>query len=232
MKTITIQYRFTFPDRSENFDVILDARKIELINDSTKPFPQWVNLDFYQCPNCPVDVRETPYCPLSANIFNIVKRFAHVMSYNEVHLEVISAERVVSRNTTVQRALSSLMGLVIASSSCPHTRFFKPMARFHLPLSTEAETIYRMSSMYMLAQYFRKKDSKAPDFEMEGLEKICNHIEVVNAAISKRLRAASQTDSVVNAVILLDLFAKALPWAIEESLKELDYLFQPYSVGP
>jgi len=86
--------------------------------------------------------------------------------------------------------------------------------------------------MYMLAQYFRKKDSKAPDFEMEGLEKICNHIEVVNAAISKRLRAASQTDSVVNAVILLDLFAKALPWAIEESLKELDYLFQPYSVGP
>lgn len=232
MEIITIQYRFIFPDRSENFDVILDARKIELINDSTRPFPQWVNLDFYQCPNCPVDIRQTPHCPLSANIFRLVTRFAHTMSFNEVHLEVISAERVISKDTTVQRALSSLMGLVIASSSCPHTHFFKPMARFHLPLSSEQETIYRMSSMYMLAQYFRKKDGKAPDFEMIGLEKICNNIEMVNAAISKRLRAASETDSVVNAVILLDLFAKALPWAIEESLKELDYLFKSYSDIP
>jgi hypothetical protein len=232
METITIQYRFTFPDHSEIFEVVLDARKIELVAVTPQPYPAWVSLGFHQCPNCPVDARETPYCPLSANIFHIVTRFAHVMSYNEVHLEVISAERVVSRDTTVQRAVSSLMGLVIASSGCPHTRFFKPMARFHLPLSTEAETIYRMSSMYMLAQYFRKKNGKVPDFEMEGLEEICNHIEMVNAAISKRLRAASQTDSVVNAVILLDVFAKALPWAIEESLKELDYLFKSYSDIP
>jgi hypothetical protein len=228
METITIQYRFTLLDRSENFDVVLDARKIELINDSEKLYPKWVNLDFYQCPNCPDDVLQTPHCPLSANIFRIVTRFAHTMSFNEVHLEVITAERVISQVTTVQRALCSLMGLVIAASGCPHTRFFKPMARFHLPLSSGEETIYRMTSMYMLAQYFQTKNGLVPDFEMKGLEKICHNIEIVNAAISNRLRAASKTDSVVNAVILLDLFAKALPWAIEASLEEVGYLFNPY----
>jgi hypothetical protein len=228
MKTLTFQYRFTFPDHSENFEITLDPRKIELIAAAPELYPQWVNLDFHQCSNCPFDAREIPHCPLTANVFHIVTRCSHAMSYNEIHLEVITPERIISRDTTVQRALSSLFGLVIASSSCPHTRFFRPMARFHLPVSSEEETVYRMTSMYMLAQYFRKQSGKDPDFEMRGLKKICQDIEIVNASISKRLRAASQTDSAVNAVILLDVFAKALPWAIEASLEEVGYLFEPY----
>jgi hypothetical protein len=46
--------------------------------------------------------------------------------------------------------------------------------------------------------------------------------------MAERLRVASSKDSAVNAIVLLDLFAKALPYSIEESLEELRYLFGIY----
>lgn len=162
------------------------------------------------------------------NLVDIVKRFDHILSYDEISMEVIMDERCISRRTTAQRGLSSLMGIVIASSGCPHTVFFKPMVRFHLPLASEEETLYRATSMYLLAQYFLQKEGKKADFELHGLEQIYNNIHLLNTAIAERLRAASKTDSSVNAIIMLDMYAKAMPYAIEESLEEIRYLFTPY----
>jgi len=64
------------------------------------------------------------------------------------------------------------MGLVIATSGCPHTLFLKPMARFHLPLASVTETIYRASAMYLTAQYFLKQDGKEVDFSLNNIRKI------------------------------------------------------------
>ena len=102
------------------------------------------------------------------------------------------------------------------------------MARFHLPFATEEETIYRSTSMYLLAQYFLKKDDQTVDLEFKKLSKIYNNIQIVNTAIAERLRAATETDSAVNAVILLDMYAQTLPCVIEESLDEIRYLFSPF----
>jgi hypothetical protein len=102
------------------------------------------------------------------------------------------------------------------------------MARFHLPFADEVETLYRATSMYLLAQYFKKKANKTPDFKLNGLNKIYHNLHLVNTSLAYRLRNASQTDSTVNALVLLDVFTKTLPSAIEESLKELRYLFADY----
>jgi hypothetical protein len=120
------------------------------------------------------------------------------------------------------------MGLVMATSGCPHMAFFKPMARFHLPFSSSEETIYRATSMYLLAQYFLKKQGKHADLDLAGLREIYKNIEIVNVAVAKRLRAATEADSAVNAIILLDIYTKAVPVIIEESLEEIRYLFAPY----
>ena len=120
------------------------------------------------------------------------------------------------------------MGIVIATSGCPHTVFLKPMARFHLPFATEEETLYRATSMYLLAQYFLQREGKKGDFELQGLREIYDNIQLVNTAIAKRLRAACKTDASVNAIICLDMYAKAIPYVIEESLEEIRYLFTPY----
>jgi hypothetical protein len=143
-------------------------------------------------------------------------------------VDVITAERRISQQTNAQTGISSLMGLVIATSGCPHAAFFKPMARFHLPLASREETIFRATSMYLLAQYFLKKEGKSADFELEGLSGIYANMQIINMAVVKRLRAATQTDSSVNALVILDCYAKFLPFAIEKSLEDVRYLFSPF----
>jgi hypothetical protein len=154
------------------------------------------------------------------------------MSYETIHVDVITKERNISKQTTAQRGLSSLMGLVIASSGCPHTAFFRPMARFHLPLASVTETVYRASSMYLLSQYFLNQNGKSTDPDLKGLERIYDNMREVNIAVAKRLRYATKADSSVNAIVILDAFAMAMPTCIAESLNDLQYLFTSYLQHP
>jgi hypothetical protein len=229
MEYLLIRYSFTLEDGSgEIFDLRLDPQSIELLGSTTERTPSWARLNFHQCPHCTLKVQEHPYCPLATNLVNIVKRFDTLLSYDQLHVEVETAERHISQDTTAQTGISSLMGLVIAASGCPHTAFFKPMARFHLPLANEEETIYRATSMYLLAQYFMKKEGEKADLELEGLRDICENIHTVNTAIAERLRAASEKDSALNAIVLLDMFALTVPLVIEDSLEDIRYLFESY----
>jgi len=84
--------------------------------------------------------------------------------------------------------------------------------------------------MYLLAQYFLKKDGYGADLELKGLKKIYENIQIVNASIAKRLRAATEKDSSLNAIVLLDMYAKSISYAIEESLEAIRHLFSPFFV--
>jgi hypothetical protein len=229
MSTYQIQYRITLPDgKVEVFDLNFDSQTIDLLNNIPEKLPEWTNLEFEQCSHCPLKPDKSPHCPLAANLVNIINHFDGLMSYQNLQLEVVTTNRTISKKTTAQESLSAMMGLVIPATGCPHTAYFKPMARFHLPLAGADETIYRATSMYLLAQYFLKKQGKVPDLDFKGLKKIYQNMQILNASIAERLRAASKTDSSVNALVLLDMFTMVLPIAIEESLEEIGYLFKPY----
>ncbi|OGR07382.1 MAG: hypothetical protein A2511_07810 [Deltaproteobacteria bacterium RIFOXYD12_FULL_50_9] len=231
MAIISIQYIFTSANGSQVvFDLRLDSCTLDLLNDIPSELPAWTKLEFHQCPHCPLLKAETPHCPLSVQLINIVKGFQHLSSYDPIHVEVVTLERKVSLETTAQRAIGSIMGLIIATCGCPHTTFFKPMARFHLPLASEDETIYRAAANYLLAQYFLSNQGQKPDFELKGLKKIYENMQIINNTIAKRLRAATETDSSLNAIILLDLYAKAMPYVIKEALEEIRQLFVPFLV--
>jgi hypothetical protein len=149
------------------------------------------------------------------------------LSYEKIHVNVTTEVRSISQDTTAEEGIGSLMGLVSATSGCPHTAFFKPLARFHLPFSGPAETICRVASMYLLGQYFRRKEGLDADLELSGLTKIYDDVQVVNASVAARLRSATEKDSMLNAIVLLDMYAKTLSNAIEQSLEEVHYLFVP-----
>jgi len=226
METLNILYIFRFPGgREESYALNLDAHTLDLLDQSPDKPPPWTRLDFHQCPNCPLSVDTHPHCPLAVGLENLVTRCKTVLSYDRIHIDVITPERTMSGDTTSQRGISSLMGLITATSGCPHAGFFKPMARFHLPLASEEETIYRAAAMYLLAQYFLRKQGRQADLELGGLKAIYDNIHTVNIAMAERLRSASDEDATVNAVILLDIFAKALPYTIEDSLEDIRYLF-------
>ena len=229
MENVTIQYCFTLANGIKKIICLqLDAQTLDLIVSNRGPMPLWTKLDFQQCPNCTLTSNTHKHCPLAVSLAGIVKEFEDIISYDQVHLDVITKERTVSQKTTAQKGISSLMGLVMATSGCPFITFFKPMARFHLPLANENETIYRSTSMYLLAQYFLNNDGKAADFKLEGLKKIYEDLQIINTAIAKRLTAETKTDSSLNAIVLLDLFARALPLVIEDSVEKIRYLFSPF----
>ena len=84
------------------------------------------------------------------------------------------------------------------------------------------------TSMYLLAQYFLKMEGRHADLELEGLTEIYHNMQIVNVAIANRLRSTSMSDSSINAIIILDNYAKSLPYAIEKSLEDLRHLFLPF----
>jgi hypothetical protein len=229
METFQIQYIFQLGSgKTEIFDLRIDARRLELIRESSANPPEWAKLDFRQCPHCPLDATSHSHCPVAVNLSDIVNRFTAVISHDRIGLAVITPERRISGNTTAQKAISSLLGVIFPTSGCPHTAFFKPLVRFHLPLANEEETIFRATGMYLLAQYFIRKSGKPSDWELEGLKRIYKNLHVLNTYMAHRIRNASLKDSSVNAIILLDVFTHVLPFAIEDQLEEIRYLFQPF----
>ena len=229
MKTQVIRYSFQMSDNTcKEFKLELNPIDLELRGNIPEHLPAWAKLDFHQCSNCPLDVIAHPHCPLAANIVNVVQRFDGLRSYDTITVEVIAEERRITQQTTVQKGISSMMGLIIATCGCPHTAFFKPMARFHLPLASVQETIFRATSMYLLAQYYLNKEHRRADFEFEGLGKIYDNMQIVNCAIAERLRNATLTDSSINAIVLLDSYAQILPLAIGKSLEGIRHLFTPF----
>jgi hypothetical protein len=225
-QTLNISYRFIFPNkREELIEVKIDKQSMESFSEDAASPPDWCRLDFHQCPNCPLQADTQPYCPLATRLVNLMATCSDVLSHDEVKMEVTTPERMVTKNTTAQRAVSSIMGLEMATSGCPRMAFLKPMARYHLPFATREETIFRVVSTYLLEQYFRHKQALSVDLELENLKNIYAEIQIVNMAMTARLRATGVQDSAVNAVVLLDIYAKMLPYSIEDSLEEIRYLF-------
>jgi hypothetical protein len=221
-----IQYRFIFPNGPEEIiEVAINKQTMESLPENSSSPPDWCRLDFHQCPNCPLQTDTHPYCPLAIRLVKLVTTYRNVLSYDVVKMEVTTPERVVIKSTSAQRAVSSLMGLLMATSGCPRMEFLKPMARYHLPLATDDETLFRAVSTYLLAQYFRHKQALSTDMELENLKKIYREIQIVNMTMASRLRTVGAKDSAVNAVVLLDVFARMLPYSIEDSLEEIRYLF-------
>ncbi|MCP4603661.1 MAG: hypothetical protein GY847_24615 [Proteobacteria bacterium] len=224
-----IQYRFKLPDGKEAlFDLGLDVRTSRLIGKAPEYPPPWTALDFEQCPICPLTTDETPRCPAAIGLMQIADNFDTLVSFNEVDLRIEVDDKTITKKTTAQKGIKSLMGLILIASGCPETAFLRPMARFHRPLQTLEESFYRPISMYLLAQYFVLRHGGSPDFELENLKTHYENLHAVNASLARRLRQATHEDAAINAIILLDISADYIPEMIESSLAELEYLFDGY----
>lgn len=186
---------------------------------------EWTALSCHQCPNCPLDAATTPLCPFAARIEPVVAPLNALLSHDRVEVEAESGNRRVTASTTAQAAASSLIGLIGAVSGCPRTAFLKPMAWFHLPLATVEETLFRATASYLLAQYFAREEGREPDWQLAGLKRRYEALQIVNMAMAARLRQAGEKDASVNAIVRLDMFAKTVPWSIEDLLEELRPVF-------
>lgn len=227
MNPLTIVYRFNVGrfQPEHVFEISLDSATGECVDPLPAEPPAWTQLDFHQCSGCPLAMSESPRCPAAARLAVLIESFANQVSFDQIDVSVATEDRTISARTSAQQALASLIGLVLASSGCPQTAVFRPMARFHLPFSSELETTYRVASMYLLAQHFGAQDGRTPDTALKDLAMVYRGVHQVNMGLVQRLRAATNEDAIVNAVVLLDVYTSLVPAALDEMLAEIKPTF-------
>ncbi|TLY22562.1 MAG: hypothetical protein E6K64_10660 [Nitrospirae bacterium] len=228
-ETLRFLYTFEFPDGTEKkFEVLLSAKTLELVTKNDLPKPAWTKLKYQQCEHCPLG-DEHEYCPVAVNLSALVESFKDSVSYESTNVRVQTNERIYEKKTTLQKGLSSIIGMYMVTSDCPVMDKLRPMVRFHLPFGSLEETVYRAASMYLTAQYLLMRKGKTPDWDLKKLVEIYKSVGHVNRGISNRLSSASEEDANMNAVVILSAYAEMVPFSIEHQLAELEYIFSEYT---
>lgn len=226
-----IGYTFETGDgETFGFPVALDAQRLLLRVPAGVPRPSWTELAHCQCPGCPLDAATHPHCPAAVGLVGLIEAFGPMISHGAVTVSVEMHDRTVTKATTMQRGLSSILGLCMATSGCPQLDFLRPLARFHQPFATREESMFRATSAYLLGQYFRRFQGGEGDFALAGLKRAYERVQHVNVGMAQRIRSIAEGDANVNALVLLDLLAKEMPMAIEENLGELAHLFETATI--
>jgi len=211
-----VKYHFAFPDgRRENINLTFSP---DMIVAERQEAP-WTTLSFHRCDHCPLP--QSGVCPFAAALAPFLSRFDSYYSYEPVSVLVVTDRRTITADLALQHGLASLIGLVGATSGCPHLAFFRPMARSHLPFATEHETLMRAFSIHMLRRYFAGGRNAMVDVALPDLQACYQDAMIVNRGMADRLRAAFKRDAAVNAIVTLDTFAQAVPFLVEEKLDEL-----------
>ncbi len=183
--------------------------------------PEWARLDCHKCTVCNLEEESSPYCPAALSIAEIIEQFKDIVSYHEVEAEVISSGRKTSARIPAQSALSSVMGLCLALSSCPILKEFRAMAKFHLPFSNTEETLYRAVGNYLIKQYFAYKSGEEADWDLKGLREFYSRVAELNTCLACRVREGTNEDAAINAVVILDNYAKNVEYMFEQALEKI-----------
>ncbi len=225
-ETIYYKYLFLFDNgHKESFNITLHKKTLKYIPAKSLQPSAWTKLEHEQCQNCPLNNEDYPDCPLALNLTDVVPKFSSLYSHDNVNVMIETEERTYSKNTSLQQALGAMMGIYMVTSDCPVMSSLRPMVRFHLPFASVEETVFRSVSTYLLRQFFKYKNGEEADWNLKYLMGNYEKIQLLNHGMAARMRSVVDKDANLNALVVLDVFAKELPFSIKKSLEDLEYLF-------
>ncbi len=229
MEPVRIDYRIRLDNgRTETFKFVLDGRSFDLIPQKVVDPPDWTRLGYRQCQHCGLAETARPYCPLALQLHGLVEAFHDTRSIDEVVLDVVTVDRRVIQRVALQQAIASMLDLIWPICGCPKTTNMKPLARFHLPVASEEETVFRVTGMHLLGQYFRSHYGDSAAIEFDGLAKMYEDYHVLNKSLASRLQEVTRSDSVKNAITLLDMYSMLVPALLDDQLAEMRPFFEAY----
>ena len=219
---MNVDYKFEFADGSRlNYEVDLNRRSGEgkAKQDFSEDNDSWTKLSYCQCANCPL--KREIYCPVAIDTQKVVNDFRRQKAFQKVDVTVVTHERTYFKHTGLEEGLRSLMGLIMATSSCPILEKLRPMAIHHMPFSSENEFILRSASTYLLQQYFRVKEGAEPDWELQGLIELNKELQLVNQALWQRIHTACESDSNLKTLLSFFSMASSVSFSLESQLQKL-----------
>ena len=212
--------------QSTQFRIALDQETLSMTPVSSGPYPAWTALSYNQCKCCPLTPQTHDVCPIAVNIVDLVDRFKNILSHKNCLVVCETMDRTYSKQTSAMEGLTSVFGIIMATSNCPVMNFLKPMARFHLPFSSVEETTARSTSLFLLGQYFEYKKGRVKSFDFNRLEKNYTKVQLVNEGLLSRIRSLGKLDADKNAIITLHSLSQFLSLEMDFSLNTISHLFE------
>jgi hypothetical protein len=226
---LKITYEFELGSGLEKkFDIFLDKETLALIREKEEAPSEWARLEFQQCSHCPLNTTLIRYCPIAANLSGIVQEFKDVTGPDKATVMVHVKERSYFKTCSILEGLSPLLGIIMSTSGCPIMEPLKPMVRYHLPFASLDETVFRMMSMFLMAQFLRSRTGKKSEWTLDGLSRIYEEVKKLNKDFGFRMRAAAKSDANIHALVKLNVFAVMMPIEAEKMLKEITPSFSSY----
>jgi hypothetical protein len=224
---VNITFRFILENGTEKvFPLNIDDNSLQFIAPEIAA-PEWTKKEKIACP---VENNLCPgFCPIAWNLDATIKFFDGLPSYEKVTVYVETEQRTYSKNTSLQDGIGSLIGILMTTSGCHVLDKLRPMVRYHLPFATLEETEYRAFSMFLLAQFLRKKKGLEPDWDMTSLKELYRDIMKINKNIAKRIGDLEKLDASINAVVILNNFANMVSFDLEDDeFTKFESLFEAW----
>ena len=223
---IRVEYRYSFEGGKSAHFIVDENVASEKNTCYSQSRPSWAKLGFNQCSNCPLSEHEQEYCPATLAIMDIIEFFSSETSYTKCRCEVNLGDKTILVSRPIQDALYPLIGLRMATSSCPHFYRLRPMARFHDPFANPFETVCRSISFYLMTQFFNNKGKSPWESDLSGLKKFYKNINKVNSAMVSRLNGAGVMDAAPNCIVILSVFGSSVHYFFEDFMKAFEQLFK------
>jgi len=109
----------------------------------------------------------------------------------------------------------------MATSACPILASLKPMAQQHLPFASNQEFALRAVSLYLTRQYFNLREGRHADWELKGLVRVFQQLQLVNQAFWQRIHDTCEGDSNLKAFLTFFSMASSMTYSLETQLQKI-----------
>ncbi|MBX9763688.1 MAG: hypothetical protein K2Y24_11785 [Pseudomonadaceae bacterium] len=216
---MAIEYRITLDDNHQfSYRIELDRVYAAEVAQST---PSWTRLEHQQCSNCPLSKDQFSHCPAAVDLHRVIEDFQGLPAFKKVSVWVRTPEREYSKVVGLEEGLRALLGVIMATSACPVLGKLKPMAQHHLPFASSQEFILRTVSLYLTQQYFNLREGRSPDWELKGLVRMFQQLQLVNQAFWQRIHATCEGDSNLKAFLTFFSMASSITYSLETQLQKI-----------
>ncbi|WP_252271499.1 DUF6901 family protein [Pseudomonas subflava] len=216
---MAIEYRITLDDNHQfSYRIELDRQYDPQGAEAT---PKWTRLEHNQCSNCPLSKDQYSRCPAAVDLHRVIEDFHGLPAVKKAHVWVRTPEREYTKQVGLEEGLRSLLGVIMATSACPVLGRLRPMAQNHLPFASSQEFILRTISLYLARQYFNFREGRRPDWELKGLVRQFQQLQLVNQAFWQRILDVCEGDSNLKAFLTFFSMSSSLTVSMETQLQKI-----------
>ncbi len=216
---MAIEYRISLDD-SHEFGYRIELNR-EYDQERALLAPAWTRLEYHQCSNCPLNREQYSHCPAAVDLHRVIEDFQGLPAFQKAHFWVRTPEREYSKQAGLEEGLRALLGLIMPTSACPMLNKLKPMAFNHLPFANNQEFVLRVVSLYLSRQYFNFREGRHADWELKGLVRLFQQLQLVNQAFWQRIHDVCEGDSNLKAFLTFFSMSTSITHSLETQLQKI-----------